>query len=70
MGEDRKGGDVVWGRNQWWVLQEGAMVLEKGERQPREHNRMHKENASPNPLAGKMRGPDFHEFLQSVGFKN
>lgn len=53
---------------------DGAMVSEKGEsiegkepwwqrKERKEHNRMHK-NISPEPLAGEMRGDNFHEFLQ------
>lgn len=48
---------------------EGALVAEKGEngvggwteRERREHMGTQKENTSPKPLTGKMRGADFCE---------
>lgn len=38
-------------------------------RDRRAHRRMHKENISPKPLAGKTRVAEFHEFLQPEGIK-
>ena len=35
-----------------------------------ENSDIHKENTSPKPLAGKMRGIEFHEFLQSARLKH
>ena len=34
----------------------------------KEHKREHTKRVSPKPLAWKMRGAKFHEFLQPVGF--
>lgn len=49
---------------------EGALVLEKGRRESGVHREMHKENTSPKPVAGKMRGADFCEFLQPLELKD
>ena len=47
---------------------EATLVAEKGKRgAPRG---MHKENISPKPLAGKMRGADLGEFLKQVGLQD
>lgn len=43
------------------------MVIKKGERMRGEHRRgMHKENISPKPLAEKIRGAGFCEFLHPM----
>ena len=34
------------------------------------HRDVHKKNTSTKPLAGKIRGDDFHEFLQPAGLKD
>lgn len=38
-------------------------------REREEHREIHKENISPRPLAWKMRGVDFHEYLKPVALK-
>ena len=49
---------------------EGALVVEKGKSAA--HEDMHQEDTSLKPLAGKMSGADFHEFLQTpeTGFRS
>ena len=47
---------------------QGALVVEKGEIGA--HKVTQKENTSSKPLAGKMGGADFCEFLQPAGQKN
>ena len=44
---------------------EGAVVMEKGEREG--HTGMHEESISPWPLAWKVRRAEFCEFLQAEG---
>ena len=52
-----------------WVLQRGGTVSkEKGERE-RSTQKRAKEKVSPKPMAWKMRGAEYHEFLQPVGLK-
>lgn len=46
----------------------GAVGAEKGEIGIRRG--MHKGNISPKPLAEKMRGVDFYEFLQPMGLRD
>ena len=48
---------------------EGAMLFEKGERKRGAHRGTHKQNISPKPFAWKMRGAEFHEFLQPAELK-
>ena len=52
---------AVEGREPW----SRKKVTESGK-----HRDTHKANTSPKPLSGKMRGAEFHEFLQQVGFKD
>lgn len=40
------------------------------ERERGAHCRSYKENTSPKPFTGKMRGADFCEFLQPAGLKD
>jgi len=49
---------------------EEALVAQKGKRKKGAQRETHKENTSPKPLAGKMRGVDFCEFLQPTGLKD
>ena len=41
---------------------------EEGERGV--HRELYKEDPSPMSMTGKMRGADFHEFLQAAGLKD
>lgn len=49
-------------------------MLEKGGGPERSEKRAyrgtHKQNTSVKPLAGKIRGADFHEYLQTVGLED
>ena len=62
---------MVWGEmEQGCCRQEGALVLEKDEKEVGEHrdtgeHRIHKENISPNSLARKTRWDDFCIFAIS-----
>ena len=53
-----------------YCVGEEALVTEKGERKSGMYRGMLKENTSSKPLAGKMGGADFCEFLQPAGQKN
>ena len=57
---------MVWWRNGTWMLSRGGSPGhgKRSEREREAHRGLHKENTSPKPLAGKMSGADFRDFLQ------
>lgn len=69
--EGRRCGDIVWGRKESLVLQRGGSP-DYGERRERQRETQNSAEGTlpPKSLTGKMRGVDYHEFLQPPEFKD